>query len=89
MYTKDDSVTINKLWVLCCVCKRKTYEGIRQTRIYSPVGKKSVSIDLYMCGSCLAKGEPWPGVKPYSGISDKDIQGELDRFKDNTKIFED
>lgn len=76
-----------KQFVLCCVCNRPTREGIKQHRMYALESGRMAKMDLYMCMSCLNKGEPWPGVKPHNGMKDTKIQNEFDRFNKNRKVY--
>jgi hypothetical protein len=83
----QNAETINKPWVKCCVCNLKTYEGVKQTRMYVLDNGQTVRVNLYMCNKCITKGEAWPGVKPHSHMGNQKIQNELDRFKDNIKVY--
>lgn len=89
LYHKGNAEQVNKLWVKCCVCNQKTYEGIKQSRFYSLENGRVAKMNLYMCERCFLNGEKWPGIKPHTGMSNQKIQGQFDRFKDNTKLHSD
>lgn len=85
--TPTQAERIDKLYVKCCVCNQNTTDGVKQTRIYALENGKTAQMNLYMCMKCIGNGEPWPGVKPYTGMKNQQIQGEFDRFKDNRRFY--
>jgi predicted anti-sigma-YlaC factor YlaD len=71
---------LNAHFAECSVCKKLTKTGAKQVRMYRDESGRMIKVVAYMCPDCLKKGEPWPGVKPHSHMTNKEISKELDRI---------
>lgn len=69
---------LNAHFAECGVCKKWTKVGIKQVRMYKEESGKWITVVAYMCPDCLKKGEPWPGVRPHSHMTNREISHELD-----------